>query len=628
MIPYWLKPNKVGVAFLIIFTILFLYVFSFFDIILVNQPLLLIAFSVSVAYPISMILGIRVGKKMKILLGVMLVVMLCLFIFSICPIYSMFFPNIGLPLGYYRKFNRVKHRLKQVSGIQIYGYHQHKDVSFEDFWFTVQTEGGLKIDLQFSHVAKTYELFDHADGLGVMTPNSGKVLSYPFGPDKHLETAIGKEIRNAVDVLENFDRIAEIVENDRQKGLPGGLGWEGIPKSYFRIIFPSYSPQPIIYIKTTTNELPKQRQHIKSLSKDIEVHLTPKTSDRKYHLNWSPYGKRHKLIQAGNGLETKIYLGPKDLSPILARLEKSNGSKNYDILKIDKNRNGSFEEGEILETKPNIRREKIWSSFKTIIDIPATDPWTGNSIINPYSMSLWYVEDPREETQDKVLRFTRRWWLEGKTKINQTDCLVLVSERKLDGIIDENDKWALAHANEPQPLYQSKHSQLITQHAWLGNNAYRIKEIHPSGRKLTIEPYDPNITKEEDLKRRDPYSEDREVPRSGKTVTFLHDFKKAEALASKENKPLFIDFEATWCGPCKTMDQLVYTADVVVKAAQNVISVKVDGDKQPELKKQFRVGGYPTMILLTSQGEELKRTSGYVGVKEMAVFLNFRLEKK
>lgn len=365
-----------------------------------------------------------------------------------------------------------------------------------------------------------------------------------------------------------------------------------------------------------------------TLSKSVEVHLAPNSPNGKYRVNWSPFGKRHKLIETENGLEAKIYLGPKEPPPILARLEKSDNSENYDILKIDGNRNGSFEETEVLETSPRIVREKMWSSFKTIIDIPVTDPWTGDSVINPYSMSLWYVEDPKEETQDKVLRFTRRWWLEGKAKLDGTDCLILVSESKMDGIIDKNDKWALAPANEPQPAYISKNTQSITEHAWLGNNAYRIKEIHPSGRKLTIEPYNPNITKEEDLRKRDPYSEDREVPRSGKTVTFLHDFKEAQALARKENKPLLIQFEATWCGPCKVMDQLVYTADVVVKAAQNVISVKVDGDKQPELKKQFRAGGYPAMILLTPQGEELKRTSGYLGVKGMAVFLNFKLPKE
>jgi len=241
---YWLKPNKVGIAFLIIFAILFLYLFSFFDIFLVNHPLLLIAFSVSVAYPISMFLGIRVGKKMKILLGVMLVVMLCLFLFSICPMYSMFFPNIGLPFGYYGQFNRVKHRLKRVSGIQILSHHQQKDTILEDFWFTVQTKGGLKLGLQFAYVAKTYELFDYADGLAVQMSNSGKLLLYSFDTDGRLEATIGKEIRNAVDVLENFERIAEVLESDRPKGLPE-TEWKDVPRSYLWIIFPVFVPQPI-----------------------------------------------------------------------------------------------------------------------------------------------------------------------------------------------------------------------------------------------------------------------------------------------------------------------------------------------------------------------------------------------
>ena len=370
-------------------------------------------------------------------------------------------------------------------------------------------------------------------------------------------------------------------------------------------------------------------QHGQSLSGSTQVSLVPNAPSSKYRLNWSPYGKRLELIDTPNGLEAKIYLGPKELRPVLARLEKSSGSENYDILKIDGNRNGSFEQEEILQTKPRITRGKMWSSFKTIIiDLPVTDPWTANSVTNPYSMSLWYVEDPEKQDTEGILRFSRSWWLEGKAVLDGTDCLVLVSESEMDGIMDGKDKWALAPANDPKPAYLSENTRSITDYAWLGNNAYRIKEIHPSGRKLTIELCDPGITKAEDLRKRDRYSEDREVPRSGKTVTFLHDFKEAEALGRKENKPLFIEFEATWCGPCKMMDRLVYTADAVVKAAQNVVSVKVDGDKQPELKKQFRAGGYPAMILLTPQGEELKRSSGYLGVKQMAAFLDTKSSKQ
>jgi len=112
-----------------------------------------------------------------------------------------------------------------------------------------------------------------------------------------------------------------------------------------------------------------------------------------------------------------------------------------------------------------------------------------------------------------------------------------------------------------------------------------------------------------------------EIDASGRTVAFLHDFAEAQALAREEAKALFVDFETTWCGPCKTMDEWVYTADDVVDASQSVVAVKVDGEEHPDLKDRFGVAGFPTMILLSSVGEELRRASGYVNVAAMAEFL-------
>ena len=70
MVPYWLKPNKVGIAFFVIFAILILYVFSFF----VLFPCrwlwyLVIATLLLAAYPISMLSGRSIENRRKLKAG-------------------------------------------------------------------------------------------------------------------------------------------------------------------------------------------------------------------------------------------------------------------------------------------------------------------------------------------------------------------------------------------------------------------------------------------------------------------------------------------------------------------------------------------------------------------------------
>jgi len=49
--------------------------------------------------------------------------------------------------------------------------------------------------------------------------------------------------------------------------------------------------------------------------------------------------------------------------------------------------------------------------------------------------------------------------------------------------------------------------------------------------------------------------------------------------------------------------------------------VKVDGDERFDLMERFGVSSFPTMILLSPQGEKLRRTSGYVNVDDITSFL-------
>lgn len=96
--------------------------------------------------------------------------------------------------------------------------------------------------------------------------------------------------------------------------------------------------------------------------------------------------------------------------------------------------------------------------------------------------------------------------------------------------------------------------------------------------------------------------------------------------AKQENKYVFFDVFATWCGPCKQMDKEVYTNDTVSDFFnKNFIAVKVQMDKTAKddenvkkwyadadsLAKKYLVEGYPTFIFLSPQGEIVHKDIGF-----------------
>ena len=129
-------------------------------------------------------------------------------------------------------------------------------------------------------------------------------------------------------------------------------------------------------------------------------------------------------------------------------MEKVEGQKYFNRLACDWNRNGSLGDDTVLTTTPSETRGKFWSSFATVIDIPVLDPKSGESVINPYALSFWYVEDPLEPDQEKVLRFSRRGWMLGRVELESVQAVIMLTEMEMDGVYDTLDSWALADAEE------------------------------------------------------------------------------------------------------------------------------------------------------------------------------------
>ena len=91
-------------------------------------------------------------------------------------------------------------------------------------------------------------------------------------------------------------------------------------------------------------------------------------------------------------------------------------------------------------------------------------------------------------------------------------------------------------------------------------------------------------------------------------------YAEAMELAVKEKKMVFIDFYTEWCGPCKRMSKEVFPQQEVGEYFNRTfISLKLDAEKREglELAKKYAVKAFPTFVVLSPDGAEVYRTSGY-----------------
>ena len=87
-----------------------------------------------------------------------------------------------------------------------------------------------------------------------------------------------------------------------------------------------------------------------------------------------------------------------------------------------------------------------------------------------------------------------------------------------------------------------------------------------------------------------------------------------EIINNNTDKLVLVDFETEWCVWCDRLDTDTYTDQRVIEfAKKNLISKKIDAEKNngPQQKKKYRVMGYPTILLLDSEGNEIDRIVGY-----------------
>jgi thioredoxin 1 len=95
--------------------------------------------------------------------------------------------------------------------------------------------------------------------------------------------------------------------------------------------------------------------------------------------------------------------------------------------------------------------------------------------------------------------------------------------------------------------------------------------------------------------------------------------KKTFSEIIRSEKPVLVDFFATWCGPCQMMQPVLQ--ELAARMGDRVTIIKIDVDRNPLVASTYHIQGVPTFMLFRN-GEVLWRQSGVMSVSQLEQVIN------
>ena len=100
-------------------------------------------------------------------------------------------------------------------------------------------------------------------------------------------------------------------------------------------------------------------------------------------------------------------------------------------------------------------------------------------------------------------------------------------------------------------------------------------------------------------------------------ANWITSFEAAQKLAIGSNRLILVDFWATWCAPCRAMDQESWSDPEVEKLLGEFIPLRVDIDRNKSFANKYDVKAIPYVYIMDAHGEVLYKSRGYMNKEEV-----------